>query len=158
MKTNITHWTFRKNPNKQIKTVSCCSRSNCHKIIFLHRPHGFFYSAKFSTACENDAGCKLFYGWERLKKTKTVQKTLVMCVQLAESAANCSDLGDLGSVPAGAFGWYPAHIALKLQGHLKYVHVQDLATSGGGGVYWKQSPFIFPYRCQLWANENGHLF
>lgn len=70
MKTNITHWTFRKNPNKQIKTVSYCSRSICHKVILLHRPHGFFYSVKFSTACENEAGCKRFYGWKRLKKNK----------------------------------------------------------------------------------------
>lgn len=148
MKTNITHWTFRKNPNKQIKTVSYCSRSICHKDILLHCPHGLFYSVKFSTACVNEAGCKLFYGWKRLKKKQKLQKTLVMCVQLAKSAANCSDLGDLGSVPAGAFGWYPAHIALKLQGHLKYVRVQDLATSGGGGSVLQTgqfytSPFIF---------------
>lgn len=141
MKKNITHWTFRKNSNNQIKTVSYCSRSNCHKVILLHCLHGFFYSVKFSTACENEAGCKLFYGWKRLEK-KTVQKTLVMCVQLAKPAANYSDLCDLGSVPAGAFGRYPAQIALKLQGHLKYAHVQDLATSGGGGVYCKQRPVL----------------
>lgn len=64
---------------------------------------------------------------------KTARQTLVMCVQLAKLATDCSDLGDLGSVPAGAFGRCPAQIALNYKGIQSMPFGQDLAPSGGGG-------------------------
>lgn len=53
------------------------------------------------------------------KNCRRKRRILVACKQLAKLAANRSDLSDLDSVPAVAFGRIPAQKALKLQGHLK---------------------------------------